>query len=196
MKPIKLFCLSLVLMFIAVGCKKEEPESPSEAAAAKFVIPEVNLQIPDELQPCAANLREIYGAIKKYEKDKGQLPNWLSDLVPDYLGKETLLCPNDPTHTTPGSPDPNLPCSYLWEFSSDRIPSFWDPTGKTLYRDWKTQQVKLFGDIVPMVRCHHHGSEVLNLSVAGQAWWSPLIWESMFKPDYRFGDESAGRPLR
>ena len=37
MKPIKLFCLILVLMFIAVGCKKEptEPSEPPQQAAAE-----------------------------------------------------------------------------------------------------------------------------------------------------------------
>lgn len=30
MKPMKLFCLILVLMFITVGCKKEEPEPPRQ----------------------------------------------------------------------------------------------------------------------------------------------------------------------
>jgi len=154
-----------------------------------FIIPEKNLKIPKELQACTANLEKIYAAINKYQKDKGKLPDWLSDLVGDYLSAETLFCPNDTKHKARYSSDPKLPCSYSWQLSSDRI-SGWDPTGRTLYRDWKTQQAKLFGDIVPMVRCHHHGTEkVLNLSMGGQIYWGQLNWEYMFKPDYRFGDE-------
>jgi len=171
--------------------------SESEAEGAKvevtqYVIPEKNLQISAQLQTCAANLEKTYAAIMKYRKDKGKLPDWLSDLVPDYLGEETLLCPSDPDYKAQYSPDPKLPCSYSWELSSDRIPVGWDPTRRTLYRDWKTQQARLFGDVVPMVRCHHHGDQkVLNLSMGGQIYWGRLDWEYMFKPDYRFGDERS-----
>ncbi len=174
-----------------------KPVPPTAGKDVKFVIPKKNLQIPEEMQTCAANFRKIQAAIKKYEKDKGELPNWLSDLVPDHITNDALLCSNDPRHKAKYSPDPKLPCSYAWEFSSARIPSGWDPTRRTLYRDWKTQQVRLFGDVVPMVRCHHHGSNrVLNLSTAGQIYWGKLDWEKMFKPDYRFGDESPERQRR
>ena len=151
----------------------------------KFDIPEENLKIPEEMQTCAENLKKIYTAIKKYEKDKGKLPDWLSDLVPDYLSSKTLLCPKDARHKSPYSPDPKLPCSYGWQFSAKPIPLGWDPTGRTLYRDWKNQQVELFGDVVPMVRCYHRTSKrVLNLSAGGKIWWGPLDWEYMFRPDY------------
>ena len=52
------------------------------------------------------------------------------------------------------------------------------------------QQMRLFGDVVPIVRCMHHGSEtILNLSIGGQVYWSGLIWEQIFMPGYQFGDE-------
>jgi hypothetical protein len=52
------------------------------------------------------------------------------------------------------------------------------------------QQMKLFGNVVPIVRCMHHGSEtIVNLSIGGQVYWSGLIWEQVFMPDYQFGDE-------
>ena len=165
------------------------PKDAVEQAIVR-VIPEENLRIPEQLQVCAANLQKIYAAINKYAEDKGKLPDWLSDLLPDYLDEETLLCPNDPRQEAPYSPDPELPCSYSWELSSDVIPGGWDRTGRTLYRDWKTQQARLFGDVVPMVRCHHHGTErVLNVSMGGQVYWGRVDWECMFKPDYHFGDE-------
>jgi len=169
---------------------------PAERPAketAKYVIPEENLEIPEEMQACAANLREISAAIKEYERDKGTLPNWLSDLIPDYLSNEVLFCPRDAGHRSQFSPDPRLPCSYSWEFSAKPIPTGWDPTGKTLYRDWKAQQVKLFGDIVPMIRCNHHGEQCLNLTAGGQIYWGQLNWEYMFKRDYRFGDELSSQ---
>ncbi len=170
---------------------------PAAPPAAKYVIPEENLKISEEMQACAENLKKIQAAIKKYKNDKGKLPNWLSDLVPDYITNDALLCSDDPIHKAKYSPDPKLPCSYAWEFSSAKIPSGWDPTRRTQYRDWKTQQVEFFGDIVPMVRCHHHGSNrVLNLSAGGQIYWGRVSWEYMFKPDYRFGDELSGQPLQ
>ncbi|MHC4325873.1 MAG: HEAT repeat domain-containing protein, partial [Planctomycetota bacterium] len=176
--------LGMAIYFDFFGVRALPAEPPANEAA-KHVIPEENLEIPEQMQACAANLREIYAAIKKYEKGKGKLPDWLSDLVPDYLSSEKLFCPNDARHRSPFSPDPRRPCSYGWEFSSARIPSGWDPTRRTLFRDWKTQQVKLFGDVVPMVRCHHHGSNrVLNLSAGGEIWLGPLNWEYMFRPDY------------
>jgi hypothetical protein len=153
---------------------------------------ERNLKIPEEMQTCAENFKKIYAAIKRYEMDKGKLPDWLSDLVPGYLSSEVLFCPNDPNHKARYSPDPNLPCSYSWQFSAKPIPEGWDPTGKTLYRDWKIHQVKIFGDIVPMVRCEHHG-QCLNLAFGGKIWWSPMTWEYMIKPDYRFSPDEIRR---
>lgn len=159
--------------------------SPVAPTTTRFDVPEENLKIPQEMQTCTENLQKISTAIKKYKKDKGKLPDWLSDLVPDYLSSETLLCSSDAKHKSPYSPDPRLPCSYGWQFSAKPIPPGWDPTGRTLYRDWKIQQVKLFGDVVPMVRCYHHTSKrVLNLSAGGEIWWGPLDWEYMFRPDY------------
>lgn len=160
--------------------------------APVFAIPKENLKVPAELLTCAANLERIRTAIDKYKKDKGMRPDWLSDLVPGYLDAESLLCPDDPTHKAEYSPDPKLPCSYSWELSS--LPNAWDPTQRTSYQDWKIQQARLFGDVVPIVRCHHHGSDmVLNLSMGGRIYWGLLDWERMFKPDYRFGDEGRVR---
>ncbi|MHC4538349.1 MAG: ankyrin repeat domain-containing protein [Planctomycetota bacterium] len=165
-------------------------------AAAKFVIPRESLQIPEELQPCAANLGRIQAAINKYKENEGKLPDWLSELVPDYLDKEMLLCPTHQSQKAKGYPDPKLPCSYSWEFSLARAPKSWDPTGRRPVRDLKMQQMKSFGSVVPMVRCLSHTPVKLNLSVGGQIYLSPLGWEKMFKADYRIGDESPGGQRR
>jgi len=189
-----LFLSTVILMIALAGCKENADEPAkverrkAEHAApitTKCEIPEENLRIPEDMQTCAANLHKIYAAIKEYEKDKGKLPEWLSDLVPDYLSSEQLFCPSDGSHKSAFPPDPKLPGSYGWQFSAKPIPTSWDATGRTLYRDWKTQQVELLGDVVPMVRCYHHDSKrILNLSVGGQIWWGPPIWEPMLKPDY------------
>jgi len=132
--------ISLVLFFAA--------SLTMAASTGKSRIPAENLKIPEEMRKCAENLQRIHAAIKAYEKDKGELPNWLSDLIPDYLTKEDFLCPNSPDRTrAPYCPDPWIACSYTYEFSPTRINSDW------VYRSWKKQQVKQFGDVVPMVRC-------------------------------------------
>jgi thiol-disulfide isomerase/thioredoxin len=168
-----------------VGAKLRE----AEPAIQRHKVPEENLDIPGKMQACTANLQKIHVAIKKYEADKGTLPDWLSDLVPKYLNKEDLLSPTHPDRTKARySPDPNLPCTYEYEFSPtrNRISS-----GRT-FRDWKEQQVREFGDVVPIVRCLYHGSGfemALNVSVGGQIYWSPWMWEGMFAPSSRFVPE-------
>jgi len=139
---------------------------------SQFVIAQKNLEIPKELQPCAANLEKIYAAIEKYQEDKGIIPTLLSDLVGDYLSSETLLCPNDMEDKEQYSHDPKLPCSYSWRFSSDRIDN-----GDTAVRT-------LYGDIMPILCCYHHGDgRVLNLSKGGQIYWSQLNEKQRNAPD-------------
>jgi hypothetical protein len=163
----------------------EPAKSLLESAASKFVIPEKNLEIPEQVQSCAENLRKIYSAIKKYEKDKGTLPMWLSDLVPDYVSKEMLLCPHKPEETGGRRHDPRFPCGYGYEFRMDRRPAKagMGLAGGMTLRDWKIEQVKLFGDVVPLIRCYSHGRRV-NLAVSGKIYLSSTVWETMFIPRY------------
>ena len=166
-----------------ISCKKQEPptntQAPTTPATTRFRVPQENLKIPEEMKACTANLQKIHAAIKKYETDKGTLPDWLSDLVPKYLSKEDLLSPTHPDRTKARySPDPNLPCCYEYEFS----PTHNQISSDRAFRDWKEQQVREFGDVVPIVRCLYHGSNIaLNVSVGGQIYWSPWLWEAMFK---------------
>jgi ankyrin repeat protein/beta-lactamase regulating signal transducer with metallopeptidase domain len=170
----------------AEASKAEPAKSLLESAASKYVIPKRNLEIPEPMQSCAANLRKIYEALKKYEKDKGTLPNWLSDLVPDYVSEETLLCPHNPVHTGRLRHDPRLPCSYGYEFRMDRarVNFRGSPLGGVTMRDWKTAEMRLFGDVLPLVRCYGHGP-ILNLTVSGKIYLSGLYWPSMFIRGYK-----------
>jgi len=140
-----------------------------------------------------ANLRKIYAAIKKYEKDKGKLPYWLSDLVPDYVSKETLLCPPDPEHKARVFRDPKLPCNYNYEFAAFRTRARFggSPVDGMTMRDRKAAEMKLFGDVVPLVRCGREGrwGMLLNISVGGQIYMSPIVWVNMFIEDYTVGLE-------
>jgi regulation of enolase protein 1 (concanavalin A-like superfamily) len=161
---------------VAVPVKKTETKSPQPKSisqqALRYGIPKANLQIPDDLKLCAEHLRTIYKALKRYDKDKGGLPDLLSDLFPEYLDKEVLICPVHPDSTPPYTPDPKLPCSYGYQYGNQ-------PYGRSkqmTYREFKDAELKYFGRIVPIVRCYAH-SQHLNLAFDGRIYTSELSWE-------------------
>ena len=159
---------------VATFLKRPSTEKPG------FAIAKENLEFSEDMQSCVENLKKIDGAIVKYHEDHGKPPDWLSDLVPDYLSAETLLCPKDPAHASLSAPDPKLPCSYSWQLSSASSPFMENPVP---YRTFKERQVPMYGGVVPMVRCmHHRDSRILNLSIDGRIYWSRLVWESLFQP--------------
>ena len=183
---VELLVQHVVKDFAAAGARQAKPgKSRLEGATAKFTIPKRNLEIPEQMLPCVVNLRRIYAAIKEYEKEKGKLPDWLSDLVPEYLTKEMLLCPHNPVHNNRNHPDPNMSCSYNYQFSVARLGNFKGMTS----RDRKMAQMRLFGDVVPLVRCRMHGQMWLALTVNGRVYLSPIMWERLFMPDYVPGQE-------
>lgn len=109
------------------------------------------------IETCRANLRRIQQALEKYRDGSDNNPQWLSELSPQYLEKNVLLCPADPTAGVPGvltegASDPTLPCSYLYEFRPEQ------KIGQEFL-------LEIEGDIIPIVRCQHHQ---LNLSVSGK----------------------------
>ena len=110
-----------------------------------------------EIQTCRKNLRQIKLALENYRAEVNTEPQWLSELSPQHLEKNVLLCPADPTVGIPGiltdgASDPTLPCSYLYEFRPEQ------KVGQEFL-------LEIEGDMVPMVRCQHH---LLNLSVGGK----------------------------
>ncbi len=167
---------------VGVPSKKLETRSTqpksTEERVIKYTIPEENLEIPDTLKPCAERLRKIYTALKKYEKEKDRMPDWLSELVPDYLEAETLFCPDDESHKASYWPDPELPCSYCYELNPRQLRG----QDRTMLQ-YKTSQREYFGDAVPIVRCFHHG-QVLNLAWDGQIYTSALYFEKLLVPNY------------
>ena len=110
------------------------------------------------LETCRENLRQIKRAREDYRASNADTePQWLSELSPQYLEKEVLLCPADPTAGVPGvltegASDPTLPCSYLYEFR---------PSEKGNQESQLMQE----GNMLPIVRCEHH---LPNLSVGGK----------------------------
>ena len=67
--------------------------------------------------------------------------------------------------------DPEMPASYSYELNPQ-------------YREWKTEQRKVYGDAMPIVRCRHHANEdfvALNLSFSSRVYRSANTWE--FQPE-------------
>ena len=102
------------------------------------------------IETCTQNLLAIGGAIQAYQKEHGDLPEWLSDLHPKYLpDPNILICPADTSGGKAGYPlnvDPKMSVSYGYEFHPE-------------YRTYKTRQRLVYGDDMPLVRCRHHTND-------------------------------------
>ncbi len=135
-------------------------------------------QYEKNIEICTQNLIAIGKAIDAYQKEYGDFPIWLSDLHPKYLADgNPLICPADKNRGKPifmqrgDSADPEMPVSYNYDFNPRRRAS-------------KTEQRKLYGDAMPLVRCRHHVSKefvVLNLSFSSRVYRSSNTWEN--KPE-------------
>jgi hypothetical protein len=118
------------------------------------------------------HMLQIWRAIMDYKKAKGQLPDYLSDLVPDFLPeKEVLISPVENAYFR-GASDPKLKTTYSYEFSVEAYGQ-----GGLPFRSVKEAQMKEFGPVVPILRCFAHGKVVLNVSFAGDYYESQLFWE-------------------
>ncbi len=176
-------CVLAVFVTLAAFFGPRAQGATEPASRAAYDIPQQNLQIPEDMAACSENARRIFAAIEKFRKDKGDMPEWLSDLVPDYLAEEALFCPNDSTHKSRYWPDPKLPCSYCYELNTAQLGGR-PPLDGTM-RHYKDLQRKLFGDVVPIVRCFHHGrNRVLNLAWDGRLYLSRINFEFVFIPNY------------
>lgn len=105
---------------------------------------------------CTQHLVAIGEALNAYEKEHGDFPEWLSELHPKYLANaDVLICPADEENGIPILPydtDPNLPVSYDYQFRAD-------------YREWKTQERSVYGNVIPIVRCKHHADPSADASL-------------------------------
>ena len=132
---------------------------------------------------CTQNLVTIGEAIQAYQKEHGDFPDWLSDLHPKYLADvNTLICPTDEDDgktVFSENTDPKMPVSYGYQFHPE-------------YREEKSAQREIYGDVIPLVRCRHHENEdfgCLNLSFSSKVYKSSGVWESRLEDLY--GDDAA-----
>lgn len=154
---------------------------PTSVAAQASAPAEGPNTAAEDKEGCIRNLKIIYDAIQAYRVDHKDIPNWLSDLVPQYISDaNVLICPacKRTGQIESALADPKLPCSYLYEFCP--LPLGKDAPGdptKTR-QDWKRRQMGIAGSIVPIVRCRHH-STVLNLAFDGRIYESTNSWEDV-----------------
>jgi hypothetical protein len=144
---------------------------------------ESSQQAAEDKEGCNRNPTTIHAAIQAYQKDKKDLPNWFSDLVPQYLPDVTvLICPvSRRTGKTepPGLADPKVASSYLFEFCPLPLGNELPSAPNRTRREWKLKQVELVGLGVPVVRCRQH-TPLLNIGLDGRLYESPLAWEELF----------------
>ena len=155
--------------------------------------PETAQEKARKLEGCAENFRKIHAALTRYRDDhNGRMPDWLFDLVPDYITTQTLRCPSEHGDFATYAPDPRLPCSYEYQFSA----RFIEAKGET-FLQWKTAELKKAGDRVPTVRCRNHnmgsGFGVLNLSYGGRIYKSGHSWSLRWE-DYQSTSTDIGPP--
>jgi hypothetical protein len=141
---------------------------------------------------CRVQLNRIYGAITEYRNQHGNSPpDKLSDLAPDHLPSKALVCPyvrgrgGLRTWTKQFRElSPDAFTSYSYEFPPVPLHHYeWRGVPAKTRRDWKEQQSKEAGPIVPIVRCHDH-RPFLNLAVGGTIYeTSTIIWETNFVED-------------
>lgn len=136
------------------------------------------------IEVCTQNLVAIGEAIQAYQKEHGDFPEWLSDLHPKYLpDTNTLICPADEENgktVFSMNTDPKMPVSYGYQFHPE-------------YREEKSTQREMYGDVIPLVRCRHHENEnfgCLNLSFSSKIYKSFGVWESRLEDLYG-SDEAA-----
>ena len=160
----------------------------------------------EEKKACIKNLKTIYDAIQAFQDEHRDLPDWLSDLVPQYLpDANVLICPVcRRTGQTEAAPlaDPNIPCSYLFEFCPVPLGNLVTNAPTRTRKDWKRRQMGLVGSQVPIVRCRQH-KPVLNLAFDGRIYESPASWELLvtnrvdaveLTPARMFADEKPRPP--
>ena len=179
-------------------------ESPTNASAKTAPARKASTRAAEEKKACTKNLKAIYDAIQAFQADHQDLPNWLSDLVPQYLDDaNVLICPvcrRTGRIEAPPLADPKLPCSYLFEFCPVPLGNLATNAPTRTRREWKRRQMDLVGSQVPVVRCRLH-NPLLNLAFDGRIYESPRSWELLFTnrvnaadltPARIFADEPSG----
>ena len=172
----------------------------SAANVTKDDIDNVRIDLENEIQltdqeiqdinNCTNNLKTVASALRAYENENGNFPEWLSDLYPDYLTKkDSLICTADEDNGVsiiPFDVDPNLPVSYNYDC---------DPE---YYERWLKLEREVYNGTNPIVRCPHHVKTdtdatkiypYINLSFSYDIFLSIADWKR--HPERVFGNLKA-----
>jgi hypothetical protein len=154
---------------------------------------------PADAAACRESLQKIHDAITAFGAAHERLPHWLSELSPEYLDANLLVCPYVKKIADLRSwrygirddvfQDPNESTSYAYEFCHKEI-VLWTGVKKT-WNEYKQRQVERMGaagkDAVPIVRCFAH-DPILNLACSGRIYPSGTEWESSYEPQFQHED--------
>ena len=165
MKAILTVTMVLGLLMVSMNVDIAAHE-PNEAGVHIEAHEQENIEI------CTQNLIAIGKAIQAYQKENGDLPEWLSDLHPKYLADSNILiCPSDKNGGKAlyaANVDPKMSVSYGYQFHP-------------AYQERKNEDRLIYGDGVPLVRCRHHNISpmihCLNLNFAYKVSQSISFWE-------------------
>lgn len=188
-------CAARWFLFAGIGFGAAFALAPAAADETNSAASTPN-RAAEEKEACSRNLQTIYAAIQTYQADHKDLPNWLSDLVPQYLpDASVLVCPvcRRTGRTEPGPlADPKISSSYLFEFCPLPLGNMVTNAPTRTRREWKRRQMGLVGSVVPLVRCRHH-QPVLNLAFDGRIYESPSSWETILTNRVALAELTAAR---
>ena len=162
MKAMLTVAIVLSLLITSVNA-----DTPAEKLSEEMIME----QHEKKVEICTQNLVAIGKAIEAYKNEQSDFPEWLSELHPKYLTDvNTLICPADEEDGKTIfslNTDPKMPVSYGYQFHPE-------------YREQKSEQREIYGDVIPLVRCRHHENEdfdCLNLSFSSKIYKSSAVWE-------------------
>ncbi|MGI9243747.1 MAG: hypothetical protein ACR2RV_23320, partial [Verrucomicrobiales bacterium] len=118
------------------------------------------------------HMKRIHAGIFAYREKYGHYPEYLSQLVPEFVEADTIRSPKERTgideHTDPGLEKPY----YGYEFSNLEFRD-----GRT-FAEIKEIQRSEWGDVVPLLRAFgFSGGRVINMSYGGELYETRLNWE-------------------
>ncbi len=161
------------------GCKTDSEKQPAKSAAAPAMASR-------EVKIIHHRMMRIYEAIQAYRTDHKELPAYLSDLYPQYIGDTNMfLCPEPHSSNIipfPSLQDPKMQVDYAYEFNANPLRGLFGHQGPMTMADFKRLQMAAVGGNVPILRCFLNGlgQRVLNVSFDGKYYESGQYWEDGF----------------
>src|SRR5262245_41757198 len=84
-----------ILLWLPLVCRlTPAAESPDAAKTRNTASPAwYRGTDPQDADDCRQNMHRIHDAILAFQRVQKRLPLWLSELVPNYLDRNSLVCP-------------------------------------------------------------------------------------------------------